>query len=439
MPMGRKPRTPAQIQPDATPTPEVNDEAANLIRSILKRSSKIGAVTEFIPTGILPFDGIIGGVPVGHITLIGGLPGSGKTLFCLRLAASHLQEGGTVVYADTEGSTTPQRLQTVGIPLDLVGKRLFIEHYFMLEDCLTDIKNLIIELAETNKERKKYLVILDSLSALLPTKWEEATTGDKGLIADAPIGAFAKTGSIFLAGLPNLLLEANVALVITTHMRADIGAAGRGAPFKMFKFYALEHLSRLTIQLHTPETFTPTFVTTLEYEGNEKEKILAAKGTYHKVRITIKKAQVFASPTAIPPNLDISFFYPIVDIPQLSLRAGDVDNIYHVLTYGVLTEVLYKEIKPGIGTAFYLPIDDTKVIRFGYLDAYKNEKVRQLLLGEAARRVKERMGQLLTVQAKGREIYKDEDEEDEDADEEITAVPSETIDEDSDWDSEVED
>jgi hypothetical protein len=49
------------------------------------------------------------------------------------------------------------------------------------------------------------------------------------------------------------------------------------------------------------------------------------------------------------------------------------------------------------------------------------------------------MGQLLTVQAKGREIYKDEDEEDEDADEEITAVPSETIDEDSDWDSEVED
>jgi hypothetical protein len=304
---------------------------------------------------------------------------------------------------------------------------------------LTDIKNLIIELAETNKERKKYLVILDSLSALLPTKWEEATTGDKGLIADAPIGAFAKTGSIFLAGLPNLLLEANVALVITTQMRADIGAAGRGAPFKMFKFYALEHLSRLTIQLHTPETFTPTFVTTLEYEGNEKEKILSAKGTYHKVRITIKKAQVFASPTAIPPNLDISFFYPIVDIPQLSLRAGDVDNIYHTLTYGVLTEVLYKEIKPGIGTAFYLPIDDTKVIRFSYLDAYKNEKVRQLLLGEAARRVKERMGQLLTVQAKGREIYKDEDEEDEDADEEITAVPSETIDEDSDWDSEVED
>ena len=410
--MGRKPKN-ATEQPQQ-PTPD--NEDIKLIKSILKRSVRSEAHPSFIPTGILPFDCTIGGIPVGHITLIGGLPGSGKTLFCLRLAASHLREGGTVIYADTEGSTTPQRLQSVGIPLDLLDNRFILEHYIMLEDCLTDIKNLLIRLVETNKERKKYLIVLDSLSSLLPVKWEEATSGEKGLISDAPIGAFSRTGSIFLAGLPTLLQRANAAFVVTTQMRADIGAAGRSAPFKMFKFYALEHLSRLILQLYTPEVFTPPFVASLEFsEGNssDKEKIVAIKGTYHKVRIGFKKVQIFASPFTIPPTLDVSFFYPVVDIPELGLRAGDVDNIYHVLVYGTLSGVLVKEVKPGVGTVFYFPINGGRVLRFGYIDAYKNQRLRHILLTEAAERIKEKFTQLLAPQAKGRELFKEDEEFDE--------------------------
>jgi RecA/RadA recombinase len=426
--VGRKPRTAEQPQIEATP----ESEEGNLIKSILKRSLKVEPKVNFIPTGILPFDAIVGGVPVGHITLIGGLPGAGKTLFCLKITATHLREGGAVVYADTEGSTTPQRLETMGVPLDLLDNRLFLRHYIMLEDCLTDIKNLLIRLAESNKEKKKFLIVLDSLSSLLPVKWGEASSSEKGFISDAPIGAFARTGSIFLAGLPSLLLEANAALVITTQMRADISTAGRGAPFKMFKFYALEHLSRLTIQLYTPEAFNPPFISALELEGDEKDKIMALKGAYHKVRIGFKKAQVFASQVAVPPNLDISFFYPIVEVPQLGLRAGDVDNIYHVLVYGVITEVLYKEVKPGLGTVFYFPVDNERVVRFSYLDAYKKPKLRELLLTVAAERIKQKISQLLTAGTKGREIFREEEDEDE----EIESEPTSTVEE---LDSEEED
>ncbi len=433
--MGRRPRT-ATEQPQVDTTRE--SEEGKLIKSILKRSLQIEPKVNFIPTGILPFDAIVGGVPVGHITLIGGLPSSGKTLFCLKLTATHLKEGGIAVYADTEGSTTPQRLETMGISLDLLDNRLFLRHYIMLEDCLTDIKNLLIRLAESNKEKKKFLIILDSLSALLPIKWEEASSGEKGLISDAPIGVFARTGSIFLAGLPNLLLEANAALVITTQMRADISMGGRGASFKMFKFYALEHLSRLTIQLYTPEVFSPPFISSLELEGDDEDKVVSLKGAYHKIRIGFKKAQVFASQTAVPPNLDISFFYPIVEIPQLGLRAGDVDNIYHVLVYGVLTEVLYKEVKPGLGTVFYFPVDEERVVRFSYLDAYTKPKLRELLLTEAAERIKQKISQLLVARTKGREIFREEEEE-EDEDEEMEIEPAPTMDEDEELDSEEED
>jgi RecA/RadA recombinase len=419
--VGRKPRVIAE-QPQEVETP-TDSEEGKLIKSILRRSLRIEPKVDFIPTGILPFDALVGGVPIGHITLIGGLPGSGKTLFCLKLTATHLKGGGTVVYADTEGSTTPQRLETTGVPIDLLDKRLFLRHYIMLEDCLTDIKNLLIRLAESNKEKRKFLIILDSLSSLLPVKWEEVSSGEKGLISDAPIGVFARTGSIFLAGLPNLLLEANAALVITTQMRADISMGGRGAPFKMFKFYALEHLSRLTVQLYTPEVFTPPFVSALELEEDEKDKVVSLKGAYHKVRVGFKKAQVFASQAAVPPNLDISFFYPIVEIPQIGLRAGDVDNIYHVLVYGVLTEVLYKEVKPGIGTVFYFPIDTERVVRFTYLDAYKKPKLRELLLTEAAERIKQKISQILAAKTKGREIFSEEEDED-DEDAEIESTPT---------------
>lgn len=379
------------------------------IKSILKRSIKETRPPEFIPTGILPFDGIIGGIPVGHITLIGGMPGSGKTLFCLKLAATCLGEGGTVIYADTEGSLTPQRLNAVGIPEDLIDERFFIERYIMLEDCLTDIKNLLIRLASDHEAapQGKILIILDSLSSLLPTKWEEATTGEKGLISDAPIGVFARVGSIFLAGLPNLLQQANAALVITTQMRADIGAAGRSAPFKMFKFYALEHLSHLIIQLYSPEAFTPPFISLAE--SGDEDKIVNLKGAYHKVRIGFRKIQIFAHPVAVPPHLDISFFYPIVDIPQLSQRAGNVDEIYHVLVYGTLTGVLTKEIKPGIGTVFYFPVEEEKVLRFTYLDAYKKKKLRSLLETEVANLVKQKISELLLPTPKGKEVFKEDE------------------------------
>ncbi|MEM5853132.1 MAG: ATPase domain-containing protein [Candidatus Aenigmatarchaeota archaeon] len=121
---------------------------------------------ERIKTGIKGFDELIeGGFPKGSIVLITGVPGSGKTIFCLQTARNLASDGKKVLYITIDGElpeNLEEQCELLGISVKpLIKKKRLI---FVELKSMRDFKDSI----------KKYVkqgfscVILDSLSGALP-------------------------------------------------------------------------------------------------------------------------------------------------------------------------------------------------------------------------------------------------------------------------------
>ncbi len=128
------------------------------------------AVTDWIPTGCTWLDGIIcrgkiAGIPVGRVTEIAGLEGSGKSYMAAQIAAGATQKGFEVVYFDSEAALDFDFLKDAGV----------IESLFLrvtpqsVEDMFETIDLILSQGAENT------LFIWDSL-ANTPTKSDNAGT-----------------------------------------------------------------------------------------------------------------------------------------------------------------------------------------------------------------------------------------------------------------------
>jgi len=81
-------------------------------------------VTDWIPTNCTWLDGIIcrgkvAGIPVGRITEIAGLEGSGKSYMAAQVAASATQKGYQVLYFDSEAALDFNFLRKAGVDQSL--------------------------------------------------------------------------------------------------------------------------------------------------------------------------------------------------------------------------------------------------------------------------------------------------------------------------------
>ena len=77
-------------------------------------------VIDWISTGSTMLDLAIAnkpnaGVPVGKITELNGLEGSGKSLIGAHLLTSTQKKGGVAVYIDAESAVSPEFLEAIGI------------------------------------------------------------------------------------------------------------------------------------------------------------------------------------------------------------------------------------------------------------------------------------------------------------------------------------
>jgi RecA/RadA recombinase len=98
----------------------------------------------------------------GQVTELAGLPGLGKTQLCIQLTASVLKTQGQVVYIDTEGSFSIQRLfQMAGTSInssDLVVYRI---------TSVPELLSLILDLDKILKDLDRIkLIIVDSIAFL---------------------------------------------------------------------------------------------------------------------------------------------------------------------------------------------------------------------------------------------------------------------------------
>jgi recombination protein RecA len=86
-------------------------------------SDSISDVRHFVSTGCTALNYIIsnrrdGGIPIGKITSISGLPASGKSLMAIHLCADTQKQGGLAIFFDNENAFNEDYAKRVGLDID---------------------------------------------------------------------------------------------------------------------------------------------------------------------------------------------------------------------------------------------------------------------------------------------------------------------------------
>lgn len=232
--MGRKPNNPPSVE-EAPVVPEIgvekeleNEEVKKVIANKMKALKEImggiekkygeGTImklgefpvikTEVIPTGALSLDLAlgVGGIPKGRIIEIFGPESGGKTTLALTMARECQKRGGIVAYIDVENALDPVYAKKIGVNVD--------DLIFSQPNSAEDALNLVRDLAESGNVG---LIVVDSVSALVPMKEQE------GEIGDASMGLQARLMSQSMRMLVGPLNRTNTTAVFINQIREKIG------------------------------------------------------------------------------------------------------------------------------------------------------------------------------------------------------------------------
>jgi len=190
----------------------INKKAGREVAHSLQ-SNNPTEVNEWIPTGSKWLDAIIckgrpAGIPVGKISEIAGLPGTGKSFLAAQIAGNAQKMGIDVVYFDSESAIDPSFMERAGCDLE----RLMYVQAASVEFVLETIEEL---LATGNK----WLFIWDSL-ALTPSISD--VEGDFN-----PQSSMAVKPRILAKGMSKLTIpiaDANATFLVLNQLKTNLGA-----------------------------------------------------------------------------------------------------------------------------------------------------------------------------------------------------------------------
>lgn len=164
-------------------------------REVVAASDFNEPVTDVIPTGSLNLDIFtgIGGYPRGRVIEIYGPNASGKTTLTLHAIAAIQKQGGQAAFVDAECALDLNYAAAIGVDLSSLD-------YFRPET-----GEEALEVVETLTKSASYgLIVIDSVSALVPSKEVEGDIGDSHVGLQARLmgqalrkltGAASKTGT----------------------------------------------------------------------------------------------------------------------------------------------------------------------------------------------------------------------------------------------------
>jgi len=152
--------------------------------------------------------GTAGGFPRGHIVEVFGDESSGKTTLALSAIKQVQKKGGFAALIDFEQTFHPKYAQNVGLDLD--PNKLLVSQppYFQKGAAL--IVNLL-------REVKPPLIVVDSVSAMLPREIMEGAIDEAG-----GIGLQARLMSASLAYITKYLKDSNTCLMFINQLRSMI-------------------------------------------------------------------------------------------------------------------------------------------------------------------------------------------------------------------------
>lgn len=183
-------------------------------------------VLDWISTGSSLLDLAIsnkpnGGVPVGRITELTGLEGSGKSLVAAHILSETQRKGGISVFIDTEAAVSREFLDAIGVNLtDMMYVPLET-----IEDIFQAIEN-IINSARNSSKNRLITIIVDSLAGATTKVEMDADYGKDG---------YATTKAILLSKalrkITNLIAKERICLVFTNQLRTKLNAMAFADPW----------------------------------------------------------------------------------------------------------------------------------------------------------------------------------------------------------------
>ena len=180
-----------------------------------------------------------GGVPVGRITEITGLEGSGKSLIAAHILAETQRKGGVAVYIDTEAAVSREFLTAIGVNLS----NMMYLPLETIEDIFEAIEN-IINTVRNNEKSKLVTIVVDSLAGA-STKIEMDADFDKD--------GWATTKAILLSKamrkINNLIAKEKICLILTNQLRQKLNAMGFADPWTTSGGKAVAFHSSVRIRL----------------------------------------------------------------------------------------------------------------------------------------------------------------------------------------------
>lgn len=192
--------------------------------------SKIATTTQFISTRNMAIDYVIGGgIPLGRVIEIAGLPSSGKTTTALQAGANlqaiiknggdktlGITEDDKILYLDYEQAMDPEYAKALGLDTDddtfLFGQPASLEKG----------GNLSLEMGKTGLIR---MIIVDSVAAM------QSETALANEVGAHNVGTQAKFVTDYITKMNVVAKENNIAVILINHTKEKIGMGGRpGAP-----------------------------------------------------------------------------------------------------------------------------------------------------------------------------------------------------------------
>jgi recombination protein RecA len=197
----------------------INKEFGQRIAYNLSEMDAPTVVKRWIDTGSIQLNYAIrnavgGGYPEGRIIEISGLPSSGKSHLAYHAAAMVQQQGGLVVYIDTENATPVAKLADMGVD---VRKRFVYCDSHCTEEVFSIIESTIIKAKQILEKNIPILVIWDSVAATSP---KAELDGDYD---QNSIGLQARAISKGMRKITGVIGQNNVTLLCINQLRDNIG------------------------------------------------------------------------------------------------------------------------------------------------------------------------------------------------------------------------
>ena len=158
-----------------------------------------------------------GGLPVGRITEITGLEGSGKSLLAAHAIADTQQKGGLGVYIDTENALNQEFLEAIGVDI----KKMLYVPLETVEDIFEAIDSIIESVRAADGDKKKLVTIVVDSVAVASTKVEISADYDQAGYATQKAIIISKA----MRKVTNLIGRERISLIFTNQLRTRLGVS----------------------------------------------------------------------------------------------------------------------------------------------------------------------------------------------------------------------